>query len=187
MKKKIYLVHGWGGSDSSEGWFGWLKEECYRKGIDVISFNMPNTDEPKIEEWVNYLRENVTGVNENTYLIGHSIGCQTILRFLEKLPKHKRVAGCVFVAPWLDLINMNPEEMTIAHPWINSEINFDRIKYHTNNFLALFSDDDPYVHINEVEKFRDRLGAKIIIKHKEKHFNETEKISEILKFIHGSR
>lgn len=105
------------------------------------------------------------------------------MRFLEKLHKHKKIAGCVFVAGWFDLINLEPEEMRIAHPWINSRIDFERILDHCNNFLAIFSDNDPCVHLNEVEKFRENLGAKIIIKKGLGHFDAVEKIPEILKFI----
>ncbi|MFA5952981.1 MAG: alpha/beta fold hydrolase [Candidatus Pacearchaeota archaeon] len=185
MKKTIYLVHGWGGSDSNEGWFGWLKKELPKKGFEVVSFNMPNSDEPKIEEWVGYLEKNISldDINENTYFVGHSIGCQTIIRLLEKLHKHKKIAGCVFVAGWFDLINLEPEEMEIAHPWINNKIDFERALDHCNNFLAIFSDNDPFVHLDEVKKFKNDLNAKTIIKHHEEHFNLTEKIPEILKFI----
>jgi len=183
--KKVYLIHGWGGNSSSEPWFQWLKKDLSNRGIKVTAFDMPNTDEPKIEQWVGYLKENISikDIDKETYFVGHSIGCQTILRFLEKLPKQKIIGGCIFVAGWFDLINQKPEEIKIAHPWINSKIDFPRILEHCNNFLAVFSDDDPYVHLNEVKKFRDNLGAKIIIKKKEEHFNETEKIPEILKFI----
>lgn len=183
--KKIYIIHKWGGSSSSEPWFQWLKKELRKKGFEVVAFDMPNTDEPKIEEWVGYLRENINPdeIDENTYFIGHSIGCQTILRFLEKLHKHKKIAGCVFVAPWFDLINLEPEELKIAHPWTNTKIDSGRILDHCNNFLAIFSDNDPYVHLNEIEKFKKNLGAKIIIKHGEEHFIETEKIPEILEFF----
>lgn len=181
--KKVFLIHGWGGSSSSEPWLDWLKEELRRKSFEVTAFDMPNTDEPKIEEWVGYLRKNIGKVDEKTYFVGHSIGCQTILRYLEKLHKNKKIAGCVFIAPWLDLINQEPEELKIAHPWINTKIDFGRILSHCNNFLAIFSSDDPYVHLNESEKFRKNLGAKIIIKKNEEHFNDTEKIYEILEFI----
>ena len=37
---------------------------------------MPNTANPKIEEWVDYLNSKVDLLNEETYFIGHSIGCQ---------------------------------------------------------------------------------------------------------------
>jgi predicted alpha/beta hydrolase family esterase len=184
MAKKVYLIHGWGGTGSG-GWFDWLKDELPKKGFEVVSFDMPDTDTPKIEKWVKFLEEkiNPNDIDEKTYFVGHSIGCQTILRFIEKMHKTKKIGGCVFVAGWFDLINIEPEELEIAHPWINQQIHFERILEHCNNFLAIFSDNDPYVHLDEVKKFKDDLGAKIIIKKKQEHFNNTEKISEILNFI----
>ena len=183
IMKKAYIIHGWSGSSSSEPWFSWLKEELTKKGFNVVIFDMPNTDNPKIEEWVGFLQKKIKDVDEKTYFIGHSIGCQTIMRFLEKLPKHEKVAGCVFVAGWFDLINQSPEEIKIAHPWTNTKINFLRVLAHCNNNLAIFSDNDPFVHLNQVEKFKKDLESKIIIKHKQEHFNETGKIPEILNFI----
>ncbi len=182
--KKVYLIHGWGGTGSG-GWFDWLKLELPRKGFQVESFDMPNTEHPKIEEWIKYLEEkiNLDEIDEETYFIGHSIGCQTIMRFLEKLHKHKKVGGCVFVAGWFDLIDLEPEEMQIAHPWINNEIHIERVLDHCNNFLSIFSDNDPYVHLDEVEKFKDKLGSKILIKKDSEHFNMVPEIPEILDFV----
>ena len=181
--KEIYVIHAWGMSSSDEPWFKWLKEETKKKDYKITFFDMPNTDNPKIEEWVDYLKKNIKDVGEDTYFIGHSVGCQTILRYLEKLHKNKKIAGCVFVAPWFDLINLEPEELKIAHPWTTTKIDFSRILGHCNNFLAIFSDNDPYVHLNEVEKFRKNLGAKIIIKKNQEHFDEVKKIPEIMEFL----
>lgn len=180
---KVYLIHGWGGSPKSEPWFEWLEQELKKRGIKFEAFDMPDTDNPKIEAWVNYLRENIKEIEEDSYFVGHSIGCQTIMRFLEKMPKSEKIKGCVFVAGWFDLINLEEEELEIAHPWINNKIDFDRVKKHTTNFLAIFSDNDPDISLNEVKKFEERLGAKIIIKKREKHFNDTKEIPEILRFI----
>ena len=182
--KKVYLIHGWGGKGEG-GWFDWLKQELPKKGFEVESFDMPNTWQPKIEDWVGFLEEkiNFDDIDEETYFVGHSIGCQTIMRFLEKLHKHKKIGGCVFVAGWFDLIGLEQKEMEIAHPWINSEIHFERILDHCNNFLAIFSDDDPYVHEDEMQKFEENLGAKIILKKGKSHFENEEKISEILEFV----
>ena len=180
--QKIYLIHGWGGS-SEGGWFDWLKRELGKKDFEGIAYDMPNTENPKIENWVGYLRKNIKDVDEQTYFIGHSIGCQTIMRYLEKLHRDKKIAGCVFVAPWFDLINLEPEESKIAHSWINSPIDFGRIKEHCTNYLAIFSNDDPVVHLDESNKFKENLSAKIIIKKKCGHFDSIEEIPEILKFI----
>jgi hypothetical protein len=183
--KKVYIVHGWD-FNSKMHWYPWLEAELKKKGFKVTAFDMPNTENPKIEEWVGYLEKKIKDVDEETYFVGHSIGSQTIMRFLEKLHKHKRIKGCVFVAPWFDLINLGPEEIRIAHPWTSTKIDFSRVLDHCNNFLAIFSRDDPFVHLDQAEKFRENIGAKIIIKDKKGHFTEedgVEKISEILEFI----
>lgn len=184
MKKKVYLVHGWGGLGEG-GWFDWLKVELPKRGFEVESFNMPNTEKPKIEDWVGHLQEKIDldEIDECTYFIGHSIGCQTILRFIEKLHKHKRIGGCAFVAGWFDLKGLGKDELEIAHPWINSPIEFSRIEDHCNNFLALFSNDDPLVGLEEAKKFEEKLGAKVIIKQNHGHFNESLEIPEILDFL----
>lgn len=180
--KKVYLIHGWGGN-SEGGWFDWLKKELPKYKVKVKAFDMPNTDHPKIEKWVGYLEKNIKDVDEETYFIGHSIGCQTIMRYLEKLPKHKLIGGCVFVAGWFNLINLDKEEMEIIHPWTNTKIDFDRVKRHTDNFLCIFSDDDSWVHLSEADVFKDKLNAKIIHKKKMGHFDNVNKIEEVLNFI----
>ena len=180
--KKVYIIHGWG-MDSNMPWIKWLEQELAKKGFEVHALDMPNTEHPKIEEWVEYLEEHVGSIDEETYFIGHSIGSQTIIRFLEKLPKQKHIKGVVFVAGWFHLVNLEPEEFEIAHPWINNKVDLERIKRHTNNLLAVFSDNDPYVPESEVEYFRDNLGAKIIIKKNAGHFEDIDKIEEVLKFV----
>lgn len=184
---KIYLVHGWGGHSKSEPWFSWLEKKVLEKNIEFLIFDMPNTDNPKIEEWVKHLEKNILDVDEETFFIGHSIGCQTILRYIEKLPKSKKIGGAIFVAGWFNLINLNEEEMEIAHPWINEKIDFERILKHTTNFLLINSNNDPYVPLSEADVFKDKLGAKIIFKKGEEHFNNTKEIKEIIEFIQKSR
>ena len=188
MLKKIYLVHGWGGSDSSEGWFGWLKENAGKRGFKVISFNMPNTETPVIEEWVGFLKENAKELDEETYFIGHSIGCQAILRYLETLNPEIKIKGCIFVAPWMELDKNTIEEegeesVIIAKPWMENPIDFEKVKEHCSRFLCILSDDDPYVPLSNKEFFEDKLNSKSVIKDNEGHFNETKEIPEILDFL----
>src|SRR3989344_3973749 len=176
--KKAYLVHGWGGSDSNEGWFGWLKDNLKKKGIKITSFNMPNTEEPKIEERVGFLQKNIKEFNKETYFVGHSVGCQAILKFLEKLPGRIKIKGCIFVAPWMELDKNTIEEegeevVEIAKPWVETKIDFNKVKEHCKNFLAIFSDNDPYVLLSNVKLFKNKLNAETIIKNNQEHFNQT--------------
>jgi hypothetical protein len=184
--KKVYLVHGWGGSATSEAWFGWLKEKLKEENIMVDALEMPESDYPRIETWVKYLDNTVKDLGEETYFVGHSIGCQAILRFLEKLPENIKIGGCVFVAGFFNLKEETyecEEDREIAKPWIETPISLEKVKEHTNNFLAIFSNDDPDVPVSDSEIFKEKLNAEIIIKENEEHFNKTMEIPEILEFI----
>ena len=98
--KKVYLIHGWGGSSRSEEWFSDLKQQLLKKGIKAIAFDMPDTNTPRIEKWAGFLQSKIKtkDIGEETYFVGHSIGCQAILRFLEKLPQNAKIGGCIFIA-----------------------------------------------------------------------------------------
>ena len=188
MTKKVYLVHGWGGSSTSEAWFDWLKKELDDLKIELRIFDMPNTETPVIEEWVGFLKENVKDLNEGVFFIGHSIGCQGVLRYLETLDSDIKIGGAIFVAPWMEL-DMNTieeegqEAVEISKPWMEIPINFEKVKEHARNFLCILSDDDPYVPMSNEDFFKEKLGAKTIVKHSEEHFNDTKEIPEIIDFL----
>jgi predicted alpha/beta hydrolase family esterase len=184
--KKVYLVHGWEGSSTSQEWFNWLKEELKEKNIKFEALEMPDTNHPRIETWVKHLENNVKELDEETYFIGHSIGCQAILRFLEKLPENIKIKGCVFVAGWFDLKEEayeGEEDKEIAKPWIETPINLEKVKEHTNNFLAIFSNDDSCVPLSGSKIFKEKLNSKIIIKKNQGHFDEVDGVPEILDFL----
>ncbi|MFH1452210.1 MAG: alpha/beta fold hydrolase [archaeon] len=185
--RKMILVHGWSGSPTSEPWFNWLKDESEKRGIEFIAPVMPNTNNPKMSEWVDKLRETIENLDEETYLVGHSMGCLTIIKYLSELI-NQRVAGIVFVAPWIELDKKSIEEegeesVRIVKSWINEPINFENTKNSTEKILSIFSDNDPYVLLSNVKTFEKKLNSEIIIKNNEGHFNETCKINEILELV----
>ena len=75
-------------------------------------------------EWIDTLSSKVESLDEDTYFLGHSIGCQTIMRFLET-KELTNIGGILFVAPWLDLLPKaieDEESYNTAYPWINTPI-----------------------------------------------------------------
>ena len=169
--KKVFIIHGWEGYPE-EVWFPWLKQELEKRGFSVIVPEMPDTESPVIEDWVSYLEKIVGIPDNNTYFVGHSIGCQTIMRYLEKIDNIK-IGGAVFVAGWFNLIGLTTdEELEIAKPWLEIPINLNKVKEATNNFTAIFSSNDPYVPLKDQDIFKEKLGAKIIIEKDKGHFDE---------------
>ena len=94
--KHAYIIHGWGGNPN-EPMLVWLKKELGKNGFNVTAPKMPNPEEPEIGPWVNKISE-IVSPDEEIYFIGHSIGCQTILRYLERLDKNVKVKGVILIA-----------------------------------------------------------------------------------------
>lgn len=142
---------------------------------------MPDTEHPKIKEWVSELNKQVDSIDENTYFIGHSIGCQTILRYLENKNTEK-IGGILFVAPWLDLLpeaTSDEDSYNTAYPWINTKIDFDKIKKMTNNITCIFSDDDYFVSTTQKEEFEKLLNAKTIVVSGKGHISADDGVNQL--------
>ncbi len=183
--KRVFIVHGWGGKPD-EGWLGWIKKELSKNGFKVWAEVMPEPDYPKMQDWVSFLKKAVGTPDKHTYFIGHSIGCQTILRYLESLSDDAKIGGVVFVAGWLTLKGLETkEEKTVAAPWLKTPIMFSLIKPKLGKTVALFSDNDPFVPIEDSRAFKEKLGAKIIIERGKGHYieSETKEIPALLREI----
>jgi uncharacterized protein len=179
--KRVFIIHGWGGYPE-EGWFPWLKEELEKNNFEVFVPEMPNSEEPEINSWVNNLSEQVGQADENTFFVGHSIGCQTILRYLETLNPEIKVGKIIFVAGWVNLLPVAIEEESaeeIAQPWLKTPLNWEKIKLHSDNFVTIFSNDDLFVPESDAEIFKGKLNAKIIIENKKGHFSGEDGIKEL--------
>lgn len=178
-KKRVFIIHGWDGSPQ-DCWIPWLKKELETKGFFVETPLMPRAEEPEIQSWFSVLNNTVGKIDENTYFVGHSIGCQTILRYVEQLPSENKIGGIVCVAGFFRLLYLETEEeKKIAKPWLETEMDFEKIKKHTNKIIAIFSDNDPDVDLGDKELFEKYLGAKTIIEHNKGHFSDDTGIKKL--------
>lgn len=177
--KRVFIVHGWGGHPK-EGWFPWLKKKLEEKGFKVFVPAMPDSEEPKIETWVPFLSQLVGSPDLDTFFVGHSIGCQTIIRYLETLPEGVKIGGAVFVAGWYNLRNLETKkEKRIAGPWVNTPRNDEKIKKAVNKAVAIFSDNDTFVLPENQESWREKVGAKIIVEHNKGHFSGSDGVRSL--------
>lgn len=177
--KRAFIIHGWDGYPE-EGWFPWLKAELEKREFTVEIPSMPHPDEPTIEDWVGHLAKLMGEPDEQTYLIGHSMGCQTILRYLASL-EDKRVGGAVLVAGFFELVPLKTkEEKRIVRPWLEAPIDFDKVKAATSNITVILSDNDEWVPLERnKELFEQRLSPKIIIEHGRGHFSGSSGIKKL--------
>ncbi len=177
--KRVFIIHGWDGHPE-EGWFPWLKKELEERSFEVFVPAMPDSAEPKIETWIPFLAKLVGSPDSNTFFVGHSIGCQAIIRYLETLPEGVKVGGAVFVAGWYNLRNLETEdEKRIAGPWVNTPRDDEKIKRTINQAVAIFSDNDPFVLPENQKSWKEKVGAEIIVEHNKGHFSGSDGIKEL--------
>lgn len=168
--KRAVIVHCWGGYPNY-CWYPSVKKELEEKGFEVLIPEMPDTDMPKFEKWLPKLQEVASNPDEELYLVGHSLGCITILRYLEKLPEDVKIGGVVFVAGFTDdLSDIDSIEDEIKS-FFEIPIRWDVIKTKAKKFVAMHSDNDPYVSLKYADIFKEKLDTRIIIKHKMGHFS----------------
>ncbi len=173
MQKRVFFIHGWEGSPE-EGWRPWLREQLEAKGFMVINLSMPDANHPQMGEWVATLSDAVGEPDKDCYFVGHSLGCITILRYLESLPEGKKVSGALLVAAFTEDLGINE-----IKNFFTKAINWEKIKRHCDNFTILLSDNDKYVPLSYGDIFKKKLNAKIVIKRNMGHFNGDDVIREL--------
>ncbi|MFA5004127.1 MAG: alpha/beta fold hydrolase [Candidatus Saccharimonadales bacterium] len=164
--KRAVIVHCWGGN-AEYAWYPWAKAELEKLGYEVNVPNMPNTDEPKLVEWLLYLQDVIGSPDEELLLIGHSLGCVTIMRYLESLPDAQKIRKAILVAGFTDQLGFKELEN-----FFETRLDFAKIKPKVvDGFVAIQSDDDPYVSAQYGERLKDELGVKVVAKHAAGHMS----------------
>lgn len=181
-EKTAIIVHRWDGKPKDD-WYPSLKKELQSKGYRVLVPQMPNTSEPSMHAWIAKLNEIIPSPSEEMIVIGHSIGCQTILRWMSMLSSKKKVGKVVLIAPWTKLKFVEKEAVEIARPWIETPIAWEMARAHATAFTCVFSDDDPYVAVGQANIFRKKLGAVTLIEKKKGHFTTAKDAHLIFSFV----
>ncbi len=173
-KSSIYLIHGFTAS-SKANWFPWLKEQMKNKGFELIVPDMPNTEDPHLDPWLQKLEESINNINENTIFIGHSLGCITSLRFI--LKKGISIKGAILVSGFMDKNPMDIQKEGLTE-FMSGEIDIDKVKGLIPHRVMLTAVDDDIVPMEATKKMADKLDARLIILDKGGHFIDRDGFTE---------
>lgn len=168
MTKRVFILHGWQGSPQ-ENWFPWLKSKLEERGIAVSVPRLPDPDVPRLDNWINTVKSAVGKPDKKSYLIGHSLGNITILRYLESLSDGEEIGGAVLVAGFTDDLGIRELGNFFSYP-----INWERIRLGCKKFVVINSDNDPYIALKHSSILKEKLNSEVIIEHDMGHFNIKE-------------
>jgi predicted alpha/beta hydrolase family esterase len=165
----VFIFHGTEGYPE-ENWFPWLKEELEAKGCKVFvpQFPSPPGEPASVEEWFEVLKDYDQYINENTVLVGHSLGGIFALRVLEKL--HHRVKAVFLVGTPIcirPILNYDRD-----NSFSGFHFDWPKIKASAGHFTVFQSDTDPYVSLGNGEQLAKEFGVELTFIPNAGHFNK---------------
>ncbi len=176
-KYRFINLHGFGANSSSD-FHPWLKAEIEKKGHSVIVPSLPQTENPSVDEQVQYVIDNYS-FDADTVLFGHSFGSVVALKVLERLdaPIHGLVLAAGFAEPGF-LDHKRPFEETFD--W---KFDFEKIKKNVSDVILLKALNDTAVPASRADFIKQKIGGKVIEVTAQKDHLTGEIEPEILKYI----
>ncbi len=178
--RRLAIIHRWSGSPEAD-WYPWLCDEL--RSLEPPPFDeiavpaMPEPDRPDPEAWVPAVADWLgrdSAKLAGTAVVGHSVGCQAVVRALATLPAATPVAGALLVAPWLRLDEAERDETSAL--WEESSFDERWAGEAAGRLVALVSDNDPFTSdwVANADAWRERLGAEVVLEPGAGHFERAE-------------
>ena len=166
----IVIVHAFGGSPK-KFWYPALCKHFDSEATVVVPY-LPGGAAPVISEWLSYLQaivqEATTQEGAKLYLVGHSLGCNAILRMLaaeDAAATLRCLRGVLCVAGWLSI----DEPWLEMEPWCHPRPDLAAARRTLESLGArltlLVSDNDRFTrdHESNRREWRCGLGARSVL------------------------
>ena len=175
MKRTAFIFHGTEGYPE-ENWFPWLKLKLEEVGYQVFvpQFPTPPIIAAKSAEWFEVFKGYEGEINEETIIIGHSLGGIFALRVLEGLPHPVRAAA--FVGAPIGVLPIANYERDAS--FSGFKFNWKAIKANAQDFIVFQSDNDPYVGLGNGQELAKNLGVELSFVPNAGHFNKAAGYTE---------
>ena len=159
----IYVVHGYT-ANSTSNWFPYLKHNLETEQTKVHVFDMPNSQHPSFDEWINHLEQQITETNQKSIFIGHSLGCVTILNYLMN-KNLDQVVSTILVSGFVE---QSPIQKLAE--FMHQKIDYKKIINGIPNRVIISAQDDDIIPPSYSEELAKKIQAEFILLDHGKHF-----------------
>lgn len=183
MQKSCLIIYGIAGSPQ-ENWFPWLKDSLAEKGWNVAVPELPETDHPNVEIWNRELLRIAKDFNQESVIIGHSMGVPAGLNLLQsadvKIGKFIGVAPVNPMQPFEEHRKNYPGlDWDAVENFADIKFNWEKIKEAARELIFYYSNNDPYVPEKSVDFYKGHLSdAQFLLRPGSGHFNKSAEYTE---------
>ena len=151
--KNALIVHGAFGAPN-ENWIPWLRSRLERAGYDVVVPIFPTPEGQNLENWMKIVSQTDLNFNDETVLVGHSIGATFLLSLLEK----HAVCKAVLVSGFIDRLG-DPAFDDINMTFFENDFNWQTIRDNAEKIVMFHGTNDPYVPMSVSQRLGEKLGV----------------------------
>lgn len=76
-------------------------------------------------------------------------------------------------------VSGSEEEWQVADSWLNTPIRETDVIKHTPKIITIFSDNDLYVPSENIDLFKRRFNAEVIVEHGKGHFTTDDGVEKL--------
>lgn len=164
---RIVLIPGYKATPESN-FFPWLNDELRKRGHDVVVANLPSPEAPNRDEWTKALLDQVGPIDDETIVVGHSLGGASALRFMEAAEARSTPHALVLVAtPWM----IGSEQF---RGFFMTELDYEVLMWKASKIAVIHSVDDHVIPFDHAEKYAKVLHARLIEVQDAGHFQGAE-------------
>ncbi|MEX5256477.1 RBBP9/YdeN family alpha/beta hydrolase [Kocuria arenosa] len=172
--RRVVVVHGYDAAPDQH-WFPWLRERLTAEGVRTVVVELPEPSFPEAGAWLDAVARAVGEPDRHTHLVGHSLGCITLLRHLAGLPEPWALGGLVLVAGFTGRL----EGVPLLDEFLAEDVDVSAVRANVRRRLVLRSDDDPTVPPAATEALAERLGAPVRVVPGAGHFCGSDGVTRL--------
>lgn len=172
--RRVVVVHGYDAAPNQH-WFPWLRERLDAEGVRTVVVELPEPSFPEAGAWLTAVARAVGTPDRHTQLVGHSLGCITLLRHLAGLPQPWTLGGLVLVAGFTGPL----EGVPLLDEFLAEDVDVSAVRANARRRLVLRSDDDPTVPAAATEDLARRLDAEVRVVPGAGHFCGSEGVTRL--------
>ncbi len=155
-KRRVIIAHGWNDGSTNQ-WLNWLARELTARGYEVVQPVFSTVHVPNPQKWLAELAAAAGELDQQTVIVGYSLGVPTVLRYLHDYQPSVRIAGLVLVAGFGDGVGGRPAAL-FAPP-----LDWERLQRRSRSRICIYADNDYLVAPRRSQELARNLAAREIL------------------------
>lgn len=164
-RKKVFIVHGYSASPADH-WFPWLRSRLTEAGAHVEILTMPNPQDPKLDAWIRQVTASVREAHSQTYFVAHSLGCITVLHYLQRLQSAPSIGGMVLVSGFAKRL----PDLPMLDEFTRQALDYDKLIRSAARRVVVAAKDDSIVPFSFSKELAEQLQGEFYEVERGGHF-----------------